>query len=95
MWTGGRERRRKSREEIGEFIEVYVRCPVETCIERDVKGMYKKALSGEITGFTGVDDPFEEPEDPELILDTDKESVEASAEKVVSKLVELSYGLPR
>ncbi len=80
-----------SREEIGEFVEVYVRCPVEACIGRDVKGMYKRALAGEISGFTGVDDPYEEPEDPELVLDTDSESEEESAEKVVSKLEELGY----
>ena len=86
-----RERRRKSREEIGEFVEVYVRCPVESCIERDIKGMYKKALAGEITGFTGVDDPYEEPEQPELVLDTDKETVEESATKVIGVLEKLGY----
>jgi len=86
-----RERRAKSREEIGEFVEVYVRCPVEVCIDRDIKGMYKKALAGEVTGFTGVDDPYEEPADPELILDTDKETVEESVEKVLEKLKELGY----
>ena len=86
-----RERRRKSREEIGEFVEVYVRCPVESCIERDIKGMYKKALAGEITGFTGVDDPYEEPEQPELVLDTDKETVEESVTKVIGVLEKLGY----
>jgi adenylylsulfate kinase len=86
-----RERRAKSREEIGEFVEVYVRCPVEVCIDRDIKGMYKKALAGEVTGFTGVDDPYEEPEDPELILDTDKETIEESVEKVLEKLKTLGY----
>ena len=90
-----RERRLKSREEIGEFVEVYVRCPVEACMERDVKGMYKKALAGEITGFTGVDDPYEEPENPELVLDTDRETEEESAMKVVRKLEELGYIYPR
>jgi adenylylsulfate kinase len=86
-----RVRRAKSREEIGEFIEVYTRSPVDVCIERDVKGMYKKALAGEISNFTGVDDPYEEPEDPELILDTDKESIEESVRKVLDKLAELGY----
>jgi adenylylsulfate kinase len=90
-----RERRLKSREEIGEFVEVYVRCPVEACMERDVKGMYKKALAGEITGFTGVDDPYEEPENPEIVLDTDRETEEESAMKVVRKLEELGYIYPR
>jgi adenylylsulfate kinase len=86
-----RERRRKTREEIGEFIEVYTRCPVDVCIERDIKGMYKKALAGEITNFTGVDDPYEEPENPELIVDTDKETIEESVKKVLVKLEELDY----
>jgi adenylylsulfate kinase len=85
------ERRRKSREEIGEFMEVYVRCPVEECMRRDTKGMYRKALAGEITGFTGVDDPYEEPPDPELILDTDKETVEESVQKVLEKMESLGY----
>lgn len=86
-----RERRAKTREEIGDFVEVYTRCPVEVCMERDVKGMYEKALSGEIRNFTGVDDPYEEPEDPELILDTDKDDIEECARKVIVKLRELEY----
>ncbi|MDP6049177.1 MAG: adenylyl-sulfate kinase [Candidatus Bathyarchaeota archaeon] len=86
-----RARRIKTREEIGEFIEVYTRTPVEVCIERDVKGMYKKALQGEISNFTGVDDPYEEPEDPELVLDTSKESIEESVENVLKRLTQLGY----
>lgn len=86
-----RERRAKTREEIGNFVEVYTRCPVEVCIERDIKGMYEKALAGEIRNFTGVDDPYEEPEDPELILDTDKDDIEKCARKVIAKLRELEY----
>lgn len=85
------ERRRKSREEIGEFMEVYLRCPVDECMKRDVKGMYRKALAGEITGFTGVDDPYEEPPNPELILDTDKGTVEESVQKVLEKMESLRY----
>ena len=85
------ERRRKTREEIGEFMEVYVRCPVDECMKRDVKGMYRKALAGEITGFTGVDDPYEEPPNPELILDTDKETVEESVQKILEKMESLRY----
>jgi adenylyl-sulfate kinase len=84
-------RRQKTREEIKNFIEIYTRTPLETCIKRDVKGMYKKALEGEISNFTGIDDPYEEPENPELILDTDKETVEKSVEKVLTKLIELEY----
>lgn len=86
-----RERRQKTREEIGEFVEIYTRCPVEVCMERDIKDMYRKALAGEITNFTGVNDPYEEPEDAELILDTDKETMEESVRRVLDKLVELGY----
>lgn len=85
------ERRRKSREEIGEFMEVYVKCSIEECMRRDVKGMYRKALAGEITGFTGMDDPYEEPPNPELTLDTDKETVEESVQKVLEKMESLGY----
>jgi adenylylsulfate kinase len=86
-----RERRQRTREDIGEFVEIYVRCPVEVCIERDIKGMYKKALSGEIKNFTGINDPYEEPLQPELVLDTDKESIDESVQKVINKLLELGY----
>ena len=86
-----RERRKKTREEIGDFVEVYTRCPIEVCIARDVKGMFNKALAGEISNFTGIDDPYEEPDDPELILDTDKESIDESVQKVLIKLNELGY----
>jgi len=84
-------RRQKTREEIGEFIEVYVKASVETCIERDVKGMYKKALAGEIKNFTGVDDPYEAPSDPEIIVDTEKESLNESVEKVLKYLEKKDY----
>jgi adenylylsulfate kinase len=86
-----RERRKKTREEIGDFIEVYVKCPLDICIDRDVKGMYEKALKGEIKGFTGINDPYEEPLNPELVLNTDKETVEESVEKVLEKMRELDY----
>lgn len=72
-------------------MEVYVKTPLEVCIKRDVKGMYKKALSGEIKGFTGIDDPYEEPENPELILETNKETIDESVEKVISRLKECGY----
>jgi adenylyl-sulfate kinase len=86
-----RERRRKTREEIGSFLEVYVKCPLEMCIKRDVKGMYKKAIKGEIKDFTGISDPYEEPEHPELIIETEKETIEVSTQKVLDKLEELGY----
>jgi len=86
-----RERREKTREEIGSFIEIYTKCPVKVCMERDVKGMYKKALNGKIKDFTGVDNPYEEPLEPELVLNTDTETIEESVEKVLNKLEELGY----
>ena len=86
-----RKQRRKARKEIKKFVEVYVRCPVKICMKRDVKGMYQKALEGKIKHFTGVDDPYEEPEHPELIVDTDIESAEESVSKVLQKLEELGY----
>src|SRR6478735_6405225 len=69
-----------------EFIEVYVRCPMEVLVERDVKGLYKKALAGEIKEFTGVSDPYEEPLDPEVIVKTDSESIEESANRIIAAL---------
>jgi adenylylsulfate kinase len=86
-----RKQRRDARKEIQKFIEVYVRCPVEICIQRDVKGLYKKALEGKVKDFTGVDDPYEEPEHPELIIDTNKESIEESVKKVLQKIEKLGY----
>ena len=84
--------RQWARDLIGEnFIEVYARCPLETCIERDVKGMYKKALAGEIKGFTGVDDPFDEPADADLVCDTDQETPEESTAKIVTFLRSRGY----
>ena len=86
-----RKQRRDARKEIGQFIEVYVQCPLEICMKRDVKGMYQKAREGKITHFTGVDDPYEEPEHPELTLDTDKEMIDESVSKVLKKLEKLGY----
>ena len=86
-----KKQRRKARKDIKKFVEVYVRCPVKICMKRDVKGMYKKALEGKISHFTGVDDPYEEPEDPELIVDTDIEPVQESVGKVLDKIEELRY----
>jgi len=75
----------------GKFIEIYVKASLETCEKRDTKGLYKKAREGIIKDFTGVNAPYEEPENPELVVDTDKETVEESANKVMKKLVELGY----
>lgn len=86
-----RENRDFARKINDNFVEVYVKAPLELCIERDVKGMYKKALNGEIKSFTGIDDPYEEPDNPELVIETDKETLEESTNKVLNKLRELGY----
>jgi len=70
----------------GEFIEVYVNASLETCEKRDPKGLYKKARAGEIKGFTGIDDPYEAPEKPELVLDSDNKGIDELANEVVAYL---------
>ena len=75
----------------GNFVEVYVKCPIEVCRQRDVKGLYKLVDEGKLKGFTGVDDPYEEPEHPELVIETDKETVEESLARIFAKLEELGY----
>jgi len=86
-----RKIRDEAREKIGNFIEVYAKCPLDVCMERDLKGMYKKAIKGEIKEFTGISDPYEEPLSPEILLETDKETLDESASKVVQKLNDLGY----
>jgi adenylylsulfate kinase len=86
------ETRRKARalvEEWGPFVEVHVATSVEECARRDVKGLYEKAFRGEIKGFTGVDDPYEEPSDPEVRIDTEEHEPEASARLIVDRLEQL------
>jgi adenylylsulfate kinase len=73
------------------FFEVFVRCTLDKLVERDVKGLYKKALAGEIKSFTGVSDPYEEPVNPELIVDSSIESVDQSLGKLIRRLEELKY----
>jgi adenylyl-sulfate kinase len=85
------ERRARSREEIGTFVEVYCKSSLDALLKRDVKGLYQKALSGEIQNFTGVSDPYEEPENPEVVVETDRETIEESLAKIVHKLEELGY----
>lgn len=87
-----KEAREQVRRDIGEnFIEVFVHAPVEVCAQRDVKGLYKKAFDGEIEQFTGVTDPYEPPDAPELTLKTEEEEPEESARKVLTYLEELGY----
>ena len=85
-----REIRDDLRRQIGSFVEVYVKCPLDVLAERDVKGLYKKALAGEIKNFTGVDDPYEEPFTAELVVETDREQPEESAARIIAKLEEMS-----
>ena len=70
----------------GDFIEVYVKCPLEVCEQRDPKGLYKKARAGIIKNFTGIDDPYEEPENPEIVVETDKMTIDECAKKIVAYL---------
>ncbi len=86
-----REARNQVRWMIGEFVEVYVNASVEECARRDVKGLYAKAFSGELTGFTGVDDPYEPPSSAELIIETEDEGPDKSLQHVLDKLHELGY----
>jgi adenylyl-sulfate kinase len=85
-----REIRDEIRDQIGSFVEVYCECPIEVLAERDVKGLYKKALAGEIKNFTGVDDPYEAPVSPEVIVHTDTESPEESVARIIAGLEDLS-----
>jgi adenylyl-sulfate kinase len=71
------------------FCEVYMECPLEVLAERDVKGLYRKAMAGEIENFTGVSDPYEPPDDPEVIVRSDRDSVDGGLEAVLARLVEL------
>ena len=80
-----------SRKEIGDYILVYVRCPLDVCEDRDVKGMYAKARTGEIKNFTGIDHPFEEPDSADIIVDTDKQTVEESKIIVLESLDRMGY----
>ena len=83
--------RDEARREIGRFIEVYVKCPLEVCIRRDVKGMYKKAQAGEIANFTGISDPYEEPLGSEVIVETEIETPGDSLHKILSTIERLGY----
>jgi adenylylsulfate kinase len=86
-----RQIREEVRGKIGNFVEVFVNAPLEVCEDRDVKGLYKRARAGEIKSFTGIDDPYEAPLNPEIECRTDKEEISASVAKVINKLNELGY----
>ncbi|MCF6149947.1 MAG: adenylyl-sulfate kinase [Candidatus Kuenenia sp.] len=86
-----RASREKARIEIDNFVEIYVKCPLELSAIRDVEGIHLKALNGEILEFIGKSDPYEEPLNPDLVVETDKETAEASADKIIKKLSDLNY----
>lgn len=84
-----RDTREEVRSKIESFVEVYVECPLEVVAGRDVKGLYQKAMAGEIGNFTGISDPYEPPANPEVVVHSDRETPEESADKVWAKLVDL------
>ncbi len=86
-----RTSRDEARAEIGRFVEVYVQCPIEVCIQRDCKGLYKRALQGELLNFTGVSAPYEEPVNPEVVVTTAQESQEQSLSHVIRYLDSIGY----
>jgi adenylylsulfate kinase len=83
--------REAARQTIGDFVEIHVATPLEECIRRDTKGLYKKALAGEIPQFTGVSDPYEPPDAAEVTIDTSSLELGASVQRVKTKLAELGY----
>jgi adenylylsulfate kinase len=85
-YTEARDKARAMVEEHGEFIEVFVDASVEECARRDVKGLYEKAFAGEIKEFTGVSDPYEAPENPEIRIDSENEEPEESARRILQLL---------
>jgi adenylylsulfate kinase len=85
-----RESRNYARSMIGNFVEVWVKCPLNICIERDPKGLYKKATDGKMNSLTGIQDPYEEPINPEIVLNTDTETVDTSTTRIVNYVENLS-----
>jgi adenylyl-sulfate kinase len=83
--------REEARAETADFVEVHVACATEECIRRDVKGLYRRALAGEITGFTGVSDPYEPPLAPEVTVRTDRETPDESLQRILAALTERGY----
>jgi adenylyl-sulfate kinase len=86
-----RATRDEQRSQIDHFVEVYCCCPVPVLVDRDPKGLYRRALAGEIHHFTGIDDPYEPPLSPEVVVSTDSESKQESFVRIVRKLEELGY----
>ncbi|HDD69220.1 MAG TPA: adenylyl-sulfate kinase, partial [Candidatus Korarchaeota archaeon] len=80
-----------ARKLIGDFVEVYVKCSLETCMRRDPKGLYKRALAGEIKDMTGIQDPYEEPLNPEVIVDSERQGPEECVKRILEALSRLGY----
>jgi adenylylsulfate kinase-like enzyme len=86
-----RDARDEARREIGRFVEVYVDAPLTTCVQRDARGLYRKALAGELPHFPGISDPYEAPSSPELVVPTASERPDASLDRMLRKLTDLGY----
>ncbi len=86
-----RSTRAYARKNLPKFVEVYLKCSIKECVKRDPKGLYKKALAGEITNMTGIQDPYEEPIKPEVLLDTEHDSSHRNTAKIIKKLEQLGY----
>jgi adenylyl-sulfate kinase len=89
-----REIRDEVRQQIDDFVEVYVKCPLDVLKERDVKGLYSRAQRGELPNFSGISDPYEEPLNPEVTVETDQQTVEESLAALLARLEELEYLTP-
>lgn len=89
-----REARAAARARLGRFVEVYVRCPLDELVRRDVKGLYARALKGEVRAFTGVSDPYEPPEAPEVVVSTERESAAEGVQRILARLEDLGYLAP-
>ena len=83
--------REYARSEIGNFIEVFVKCPIEVCEQRDVKGLYAKARSGEIKNFTGIDDPYEEPKNAEITVNTSTSTLDDEVHQIIKYMKNTNY----
>lgn len=86
-----RDARQEARALTGRFVEVYVKCRLEVCVKRDVKGMYRKSLAGRLSHFTGISDPYEPPTRPELVVDTDRYTVRDCVQSILERLAADHY----
>ncbi len=80
-----------AREELNNFIEVYVKCPIEVCVQRDPKGLYKKAKAGKESNIVGIHIPYEEPENPDIIVETHRQGIESCVAAILNKIEKLGF----